>query len=261
MPNSGRFAKKSLGQHFLSDPNPARKIVDSLDLRPEDRVLEIGSGRGALSIRIKAHGPRTFVALEKDLDLALDLKQGYPGVSIVAADALKFSWERLLPARSWKIIGNLPYNVASPLMWELFSRCVGLRLAVFMVQKEVGARLAARPGTKSYGGLSVWIQSFVAVEPLFIVPPGAFFPRPKVDSMVLRFSPVGPKVPFQPAALARLVRMCFQKRRKQMGTILKPLWSTDMEDWFAGQSLSPRVRPEELEPSQFQGLSGVFEGC
>jgi len=260
MPKSGRFAKKSLGQHFLSDPNLARKIVDSLDVRSEDKVLEIGPGRGALSHLIKAKGPRTFVALEKDLDLALGLKQGHPEIFVIAADALEYSWERLLPARSWKIIGNLPYNVASPLMWELFSRTVALKRAVFMVQKEVGARLAAKPGTKSYGGLTVWVRSFVAVEKLFTVSPGAFTPKPKVDSMVLAFSPVAPKVPFRPASLARLVRMCFQKRRKQMGNILKPLWSPDMEDWFATQGLDKRVRPEELGPKQFQGLSLIFEG-
>ncbi|MDY7001941.1 MAG: 16S rRNA (adenine(1518)-N(6)/adenine(1519)-N(6))-dimethyltransferase RsmA [Thermodesulfobacteriota bacterium] len=260
MPRSGRFAKKSLGQHFLNDPNLARKIVNSLDVGPGDKVLEIGPGRGALSVRIKAKGPRIFAALEKDVNLALDLKQGHPGIFVVAADALEYAWELLLPVRSWKIIGNLPYNVASPLMWELFSRCSGLRLAVFMVQKEVGARLAANPGTKSYGALSVWVRSFVAVEPLFTVPPGAFTPKPKVDSMVLAFSPSAPKVQFQPPALAQLLRICFQKRRKQMGNILKPFWSPDMEDWFAAQGLDKRVRPEELDPSQFQGLSFIFEG-
>lgn len=255
-PRYGRFAKKRFGQHFLHDDGICRRIVGALGLEPGDRVLEIGPGHGALSVHVAAAGPQVYAAVERDPDLALELTAKCPGVAPLAADAMAVRWERLAPAGGWKLVGNLPYNVASPLMWEIFSRCRALALAVFMVQKEVGQRLAARPGTGAYGALTVWTRSFVKPKLLFTVGPGAFTPRPKVDSAVLSFVPIVPEGEgVRPEALAALVRTCFQKRRKQLGNILKSQLNDQavaaLESWGLGLC----SRPEELSPEQFQALS------
>lgn len=260
-------AKKSLGQHFLHDAGVCRRIVAALDLGPADRVLEIGPGPGALSRWIAAAGPAAYVAVEKDTALAREFGRVYPRAGAAAADALDCRWERLAPEGGWKLAGNLPYNVASPLIWEMVSRCRGMERLVGMVQKEVGRRLAAAPGGGEYGALSVWVQSFVAVRRLFDVGPGAFTPRPRVDSTVLVFTPLpaGPlrrppdRAQFDPAALAALLRRCFQQRRKQLGTILRNGWDRRVEEWFAARGLAPATRPEELSPSDFQSLSNILE--
>jgi 16S rRNA (adenine1518-N6/adenine1519-N6)-dimethyltransferase len=260
-------AKKSLGQHFLHDTGVCRRIVAALDLAPADRVLEIGPGPGALSRWIAEAQPAAYAVVEKDTELARAFGRTYPHAAAAAADALDCRWERLSPEGGWKLAGNLPYNVASPLIWEIVSRCRGMERLVGMVQKEVGRRLAAAPGSGEYGALSVWVQSFVAVRKLFDVGPGAFVPRPKVDSTVLSFVPLpaGPlrrpagEGSFRPAALSALLRLCFQKRRKQLGTILKGRWNASVEAWFSMRGIVPTARPEELSPADFQELSNVFE--
>jgi 16S rRNA (adenine1518-N6/adenine1519-N6)-dimethyltransferase len=254
-PRYGRFAKKRFGQHFLHDKGVCARIVAALGIQPGDRVLEIGPGHGALSTLIAQAGPGLYAAVERDLPLALELRDKCPGVQPLAADALAVRWERLGPPGGWKIIGNLPYNVASPLMWELFSRCRGLAQAVFMVQKEVGDRLVARPGTADYGALSAWVRSFVEPRLGFTVGPGAFIPRPKVDSAVLVFTPVAGPGDFEPRALAGLLHTCFQKRRKQLGNILRSYMNDAAQAYLESQGLTLRSRPEELAPNQFQALS------
>ncbi len=260
-------AKKSLGQHFLHDAGVCRRIVAALEIAPADRVLEIGPGPGALSRWIAEAGPAAYAVVEKDTGLARAFGAAYPRASAAAADALDCRWERLAPEGGWKLAGNLPYNVASPLIWEIVSRCRGMERLVGMVQKEVGRRLAAASGSGEYGALSVWVQSFVAVRRLFDVGPGAFVPRPKVDSTVLSFVPLpaGPlrgmagEGSFRPAALSTLLRLCFQQRRKQLGTILKARWNAALEQWFSAHGLAPTARPEELSPADFQSLSNILE--
>lgn len=246
-------AKRSLGQNYLHDQGIARKIVASLDVNPGDRVLEIGPGRGALT-RWLAELNIVLVAVEKDVDLALHAKRVLPTVTMIAMDALEFSWERL--RGPWRLIGNLPYNVASPIIWEAVSRIPRLVQAVFMVQKEVGHRLAADPGTRTYGALSVWVQSHVQVKRLFTVGPQVFRPRPRVDSVVVALSPL-PEGQGRAAHpdLRMILRTCFQQRRKQLKTILRPVWTEALADWLLSQGLRPESRPEELSPRQFQALA------
>lgn len=268
-PHSGALprAKKSLGQHFLHDAGVCRRIVAALDLGPADRVLEIGPGPGALSRWIAETIPAAYGVVEKDTDLARQFGRTYPWATAAAADAMDCRWERLAPERGWKLVGNLPYNVASPLIWEIVSRCRGMERLACMVQKEVGRRLAAASGGKEYGALSVWVQSFVDVRRLFDVGSGAFVPRPRVDSTVLLLTPRpdGPlrlpagKADFSAAALSRLLRICFQQRRKQLGAILKTRWSRAVEEWFAAHGLAPSARPEELSPPDFQSLSNIIK--
>lgn len=260
-----RPAKRSLGQNFLVDENIARKIVAQLEIGAEDLVLEIGPGPAALTRWLAAAGPRRLVALEKDWYWAGRLKEERPEVEALVADGLEFCWERLRREHNgagWKVVGNLPYNIASPLMWEIFSRASGLTRAVFMVQREVAERLAARPGNKSYGALSVWVQSFVRPRLAFVVRPQVFRPRPKVDSAVVVFTPAPPpEQSFDLKDLSWLVKRCFQQRRKQLQTILKPLWSESLEAALQDWGLTGLARPEELSASQFQEISrklGVF---
>jgi 16S rRNA (adenine1518-N6/adenine1519-N6)-dimethyltransferase len=226
-----------------------------LDIGPEDNVLEIGPGAGALTEIAREKNPARLVLLEKDAYWARErMDKGRGRVSVILADALAFPWERF--SDPWKFLGNLPYNVASPLIWELVSRSLGLSRAVFMVQKEVGLRLTAAPGKAAYGALSVWVQSFTAPRLEFFVPPQVFFPRPKVDSAVISFSPPGGgPLPCSPSALARALRLCFQKRRKQLGVTFRAAGADPrlLEDL----GIDPRLRPEALDVKTFQILAGA----
>ncbi len=254
---TGQRAKKSLGQNFLTDQNVSRKIVSLVEINAEDRVLEIGPGPGALT-RWLMESPAHFVAaLEKDSYWVEELKKNYPGIGAILGDCLEFVWEALGEQRTWKLVGNLPYNVASPFIWELCSRSRGWERAVFMVQKEVGQRLVAAAGTKAYGALSVWTQTFAQVRMSFVVGPEVFRPRPKVHSAVLVFTPRDEFYAYS-GALGALLRQCFQQRRKQLRNILKNQWSEALDQWFEEHGLKPIDRPEVLTPGQFQSLAPLI---
>lgn len=248
-------AKKSLGQHFLRSPDTARRIADLLEIGPEDRVLEIGPGPGALSVFLRAAGPALLVLVEKDRYWALERRKSGDG-QVLLMDATRFAWERITPERPWKVIGNLPYNVASFLIWDIVSRASGLARAVFMVQKEVALRLAALPGGKNYGALSVWAQSFTRPKIEFSLGPGAFAPPPKVDSALVSFMPLpGARRPVRPEALAALLRLCFQNRRKQLRTLFNMHGMPHALPLLQEFGIDPRSRPEMLAPELFQQLS------
>jgi 16S rRNA (adenine1518-N6/adenine1519-N6)-dimethyltransferase len=252
-------AKRSLGQNFLRDANIAGKIARCLDIQPGDSVLEIGPGQGALTGFLEQSPAGRLVLVEKDRHWAAErMRQGQGRVRVILADALTMPWERF--SAPWKCIGNLPYNVASPLMWDICSRASGLSRAVFMVQKEVGLRVTAKPGTSAYGALSVWLQSFMRPKLEFVVPPQVFQPRPKVDSAVLSFTPLAPlgerqERPFAPNQLSAALKACFQKRRKQLGGIIKSLGQDPAV--LEALGIDPVKRPEALTPEQFQALSGT----
>jgi len=249
-------AKKSLGQNFLSDPNIARKIVDAVDIHPGDKVLEIGPGRGALTGHALAREPGRYVVLELDDALADALAERHPELEIIRGNALAHHWKDL--DGGWKIFGNLPYNVASPLIWDIVSQADFSR-AVFMVQLEVAQRLVAKSGGKQYGALSAFVQSHSEGELLFKVPPQVFRPQPKVTSAVVRFflRPSRPDVETG-KRLAATLRICFQMRRKQLGTILKSNNFDNSESLLRAMDIDPMQRPETLAPEQFQALSKVL---
>jgi 16S rRNA (adenine1518-N6/adenine1519-N6)-dimethyltransferase len=248
--------KRSLGQNFLTDANIARKIVAALDIQPGDAVLEIGPGRGALTRHILERNPGRFRVLEKDDELADRLAAEHgQHIEIIRGDALRHPWEALDAAEGWKIVGNLPYNIASPLIWDLVSRGNFAR-AVFMVQLEAGQRLAAKPGGKDYGGLSVWVQNHARVELLFKVPPQVFYPPPKVTSVVLQFFLHERRPAAEAAAvLAATIKLCFQQRRKQLGSILKSKGISEYSELISRLGLDQTARPETLAPEQFLTLS------
>jgi len=252
-------AKKSLGQNFLMDGNVCRRIVDAIAPGPGDTIIEIGPGQGALTGLLADSGVARLVAIELDDQLAHRLTDLYPQVEMVRADALGFAWESLDAGGPCKVVGNLPYNVASKLIWDIVSRTGTMERAVFMVQHEVALRLTAQPGSKAYGGLTAWVRNFVDTRYLFKVPPTVFRPRPKVDSAVVAFTPMPiHERPADPEALSRLIKMLFQMRRKQLSTILKSLWNQEIEAWFVERSLSASARPETLTPGQFRELSTLI---
>ena len=240
----------------MQDKNIARKIVETLHISSTDSVVEVGPGPGALTGFLLEKSPKRLLLVEKDAHWARERQgsgNGTTHLQAVNADALEIDWSRFV--EPWKCIGNLPYNVASPLMWEIFSRMRGLTRAVFMIQKEVGQRITAMPGTSAYGALSVWIQTFMVPKLEFIVPPQVFHPRPKIDSAVLSFEPLA-EAPGQDAceALATALHLCFQQRRKQLGTILKHTGLREHEvPEKAGIAFT--LRPERLTPKQFMHLA------
>lgn len=252
-------AKKSLGQNFLQDKNIARKIVDALKIESADRVVEIGPGPGMLTRFILEAAPAALTLVEKDDAMAEAWRaeaaaQPVP-VTVLNMDALKIDWASY--TEPVKVAGNLPYNVASPLMWDILSLTSGLSRAVFMIQKEVGERLVARPSTPDYGALAVWVQSFASPRLEFLVPPQVFKPMPKVYSAVVSFAPLpAAERPQNPAALSYLLKMFFQQRRKQLGGILKSRgYSPDLLHDFG---INPADRPENLSVGQFKALAEVF---
>ncbi len=259
-------AKKSLGQHFLKDTHLAKRIVDMLAVQSSDHILEIGPGPGALTSFLLQSAPKTLLLVEKDRHWAshhanehsntFEQQAGKSNTDmrVVEGDAVRFAWEDL--QGPWKIISNLPYNVGSVILWDMVHRVSELVCGVFMVQKEVAERLAAKPGGKDYGGLSVWIQSYVRVEWGFVVPPGAFAPPPKVDSAIVKMTPLTQDTkPQTPDVLSRLIKLCFQQRRKQMQSILKKNKLSELIAVMEQLGLDPMCRPETLSPSQFQALA------
>jgi 16S rRNA (adenine1518-N6/adenine1519-N6)-dimethyltransferase len=248
-------AKKSLGQHFLHQRSTAERIVQLLEIGPQDRVLEIGPGPGALSGLLRAAKPACLLLVEKDGYWAAERHKAGDG-HVVLMDAMRFVWSRITPERPWKIIGNLPYNVASPLLWDIASQAAGLQRAVCMVQKEVALRIVASPDTKNYGALSVWLQSFLRPQLVFVVGAGAFTPPPKVDSAVVAFMPLPLEQRAQDtASLAALLKICFQNRRKQLQSIFRMHRKEHALPVLRELDIDPRLRPEHLAPKFFQKLS------
>ncbi|MBI9078180.1 MAG: ribosomal RNA small subunit methyltransferase A [Pseudodesulfovibrio sp.] len=249
-------AKKSLGQNFLIDQNICHKIVNAINPGPDDHIIEIGPGRGALTEFIVEASPKKFTVIEMDSNLADRLEEDWPTLNVVRADALKYPWEDLNNNGPCKIIGNLPYNIGSKLIWDIVSKVKTLEHAIFMVQHEVALRLTAQLDGKAYGALTAWVNNFAETRYLFKVPPTVFRPRPKVDSAVVGFKPLPlEQWPANPEKLSELIKLLFQKRRKQMSTILKKQWTLELEQWFEKEGVSPQARPENISPKQLLSLS------
>lgn len=260
--------RKRFGQHFLSQPATARKIVDAADPKPGETVVEVGPGLGALTQFLIPRATRLhLVELDRDLAeyLAGCLAELAPRVRIHQQDVLAFDWVGL--SRSCgtplAVIGNLPYNISSPLLFCLLEALGAVDRAVFMVQKEVGDRWAAGPGSKDYGVLSVLLGIYATVRPLFSVSPGQFYPPPKVDSTVLRIDfradPLAPRSAMQ--GIRTLLNAAFQQRRKTIANGLKPLVEgskSRIEAALGEAGIAPLCRPEALGPEDYVRLSRVL---
>ena len=181
-------ARKRFGQHFLTDASVLARTLDCIGPRPTDRLLEIGPGRGALTELLHGTAER-FVAIEIDRDLAPILRARFPGLELVVADVLKFEFTELGTDAPWRIAGNLPYNISTPLLVRLLTSNLPIEDMHFMLQKELADRVGGEPGTKAWGRLSVLVQYHCTVEMLFDVEPSSFVPPPKVRSSVVRLTP------------------------------------------------------------------------
>ncbi|HJS48567.1 MAG TPA: 16S rRNA (adenine(1518)-N(6)/adenine(1519)-N(6))-dimethyltransferase RsmA [Gemmatimonadales bacterium] len=247
---------RRLGQHFLRDSRLLARIADALGAAPGDTVIEVGPGPGGLTAALAERAGRV-VALEKDPALARGLAGRWPGVEVVAGDALEADWHALAGG-PFLVAGNIPYNITSPLLDKALTPPRPARV-VFLVQREVAGRLAAAPGTAAYGALTVGVQSVAAVERLFAVPAGAFHPPPRVESAVVRLEPLAlPLVgDAEVAAFRRTVVGLFGFRRKQLLRGLRELTGWEVER--AGGALiaagvEPTLRPEALAPAEFVRL-------
>lgn len=249
-------AKRRLGQHFLADPRILARIADALLADRSDTVLEIGPGAGSLTAALVERAGRV-VAIEKDRDLIGPLRQRVPNAEVIEGDALDLSWNELVDP-PFLLTGNIPYNITSPLLDKALQPPLPDRI-VFLVQKEVADRVNASAGTSQYGALTVGIKVVAQVERLFTVPAGAFQPRPKVDSAMLRLTPLAdPPVPQEMRRSFRtLVVGLFGFRRKQLLRALRELTGWDAERIRAivqAVDLVDTARPEVLEPLEFVRL-------
>ena len=257
-------AKKSLGQNFLTDANIQRKIVAALEPQAHDTVLEIGPGLGALTHHLLGQVQR-LIAIELDDQLAERMQRDHgdrPDFQLIHQNVMDVDLGALdLPA-DYKVIGNIPYNITTPLLFRMLEAQVRPERLILMVQKEVAIRIGATPGNKDYGALTVGVQSMAAVERLFQVARGAFRPVPGVDSAVLRISPLRPP-PLSPAEehdLRTLTRTLFSQRRKQIQNVLRHaadymLDAAQLETIARLTGINLNGRPEELAPTLFIELS------
>lgn len=258
-------ARKRLGQHFL-EPAWVAKLVDAIAPRPDQTFLEIGPGRGALTLALAPHVAR-LVAVEVDRDLARALRRKVPAhVTIVEGDILDTDLESLLDeAAPARVAGNLPYNLSTPILFRLLAMAdQGRRLrdATLMLQREVADRLGASPGSKTWGVLSACQQLRADVEKRFVLPPGAFRPAPKVHSAVVtvRYRPVTPAVA-DPSAFDALVKAIFTQRRKVLDNALASFAAAhgaNAAAALAAAGLDGRRRPETLSIEELVALTRVF---
>ncbi len=268
----GLRPRKAWGQHFLLYPHQARRIVAALALSGRETVVEIGPGLGALTIFL-AREARKVVALERDPALAQFLREELfpqnPQVDILCQDVLTYDFlesSRNL-GQPLAVTGNLPYQITSPLLFKLAAAKTALSQAVLMVQQEVGDRLAAAPGVKDYGVLSVLIQYHFSLARLFSLAPANFHPRPQVDSVVLRLLPREAAPPAQDEALlGRVVKAAFAYRRKTLTNTLVSRAPTfgitpeAMRGILLALQIDPGLRGETLAVSQFVALSNAIGG-
>jgi 16S rRNA (adenine1518-N6/adenine1519-N6)-dimethyltransferase len=257
--------KRSLGQNFLVDPNLQRKIAQAVDPQPDDTIVEIGPGTGALT-RHLAGRVRELIAIEKDDELAASLETAFrdvTGVRIVQADALLTDLQEVAGSiPNLKIVGNIPYNITTPLIFHLLGVRPAPACIVLMIQREVADRILAQPGEKAYGALSIGVRLAGNVERLFHVNRRAFRPAPDVDSTVIRIAPHRPPLlpPDEEESVRTLTRVAFGWRRKQMQNILRnaPEYALSAEAAdaaLAGIGKPAEARPETLSPDDFVQLA------
>ncbi len=255
-------ARKRFGQNFLTDQSIIDRIVLSIHPQVEDKLVEIGPGLGALTCPlIDITGKLDVIELDRDIIPKLQLNCGLKGqLNIHNMDVLKFDFGSLLSggAHTLRIVGNLPYNISTPIIFHLAEYADIIKDMHFMLQKEVVERLAANPGDSDYSRLSVMSQYHFKITPLFLVPPDAFNPRPKVDSVIVKLMP-HPSTPVDVGDhdyFAGLVKQAFSQRRKTLRNVLKNM-ATDAQLKFCG--IEPGQRAQELSLEQFATLSRLLQ--
>jgi 16S rRNA (adenine1518-N6/adenine1519-N6)-dimethyltransferase len=254
--------KKHYGQHFLHERHYVDRIVATIAPLAGERLVEIGPGEGALTLPLlRAAGQLTAIELDTDLIPQLQAAAaGLGALTIVHADVLEVDFTALAAGGRLRVAGNLPYYISSPILFHCLAHADAIADMHFMLQKEVVARMAAAPGSKVYGRLSVMLQLACRVEPLFDVPPGAFRPPPKVDSSVVRLTPLPPaqRPDVDPARLQTVVKAAFAQRRKTLGNALKKVLG---EELVHAAGIDPRARAETLAPADFVTLARIDAGA
>ncbi len=251
-------AKKSLGQHFLHERGVVDKLVMAIDPRPGDRIVEIGPGQGALTFPLlDRHGALTAIEFDRDLLAPLTAAATSHGeLTLINSDVMNVDFTALADGIPFRLVGNLPYNLSSPILFHALDHAAVVRDMHFMLQKEVVDRMAAGPGSKVYGRLSVMLQAYCTVTALFMVPPGAFRPPPKVDSAVVRLVPHPPeRVGIDdPRRFADIVRAAFGQRRKTLRNALSNVCTADD---IVRAGVDPQSRAEQLAVADFIALANL----
>lgn len=242
--------RKRFGQNFLQSPQVISQIIRVINPQPDDRMIEIGPGQGALTSPLLSQ-LNALTAIEIDRDLQAFLKtlpDAAKKLTLIDGDALSIDFSQF--GRGLRIVGNLPYNISTPLIIHLLHFAPYIDDMYFMLQKEVVDRLTASPGGKNYGRLSVMVQYFCESDYLFHVPPEVFFPQPKVESAVIRLSPYkqSPYLDVEFESLERLVAQAFSMRRKTLANNLKPLIN---RDGLEALGIDPGLRPEQLSIADY----------
>lgn len=250
--------RRDLGQNFVADPNTVRRIATLAGVGPGDHVVEIGAGLGSLTLALAETGAQV-IAVEVDRGLVPVLREvvaGHPGVTVLHADATALDWAALLADQpSWTLVANLPYNIATPLVADLLDEVPAITRMLVMVQKEVAQRLAAPPGSKQYGAVSVKVAYWGSARMVGDVPASVFVPRPNVESALVRIDRGAPPEGFTDADRLRLfdlVRAGFGQRRKMLR---RSLGERVTPAQFASAGVAPEARPEQLGLAEWVALT------
>jgi len=251
-----RPAKKRLGQHFLTDSYVIERIVQAIHPQPGQHLVEIGPGQGALSMPLlRQHGHLTAIEFDRDLIAPLTTQAAKLGhFHLIQEDILHVDLSQLAGGKPLRLLGNLPYNLSTPILFHALHHASVISDMTFMLQKEVVQRMAAKPGSKIYGRLSVMLQAYCEVSVLFDVPPHAFSPPPKVDSAMVRLVPrdqahLGIT---NPLAFAQIVKAAFAQRRKTLRNALHGVCSAEQ---LAAAGVSEQERAEQLAVADFVRLA------
>ena len=238
----GASPRKSLSQNFLIDKNIILKLIALAQIKPDDKVLEIGSGPGAITEELLAAGAHVL-AVEMDRLFSAHLKP-HPNLQVHSGDILKFPFESLKPG-PWKVVSNLPFHITAPTFAKLFDHIDLFDSFTLIVQKEVVDRIRAKPRSKQYGSLTIFLNFYTEIEATFPISASCFYPKPSVDSTAIRLLPRAIKPTIAPEHFFPIVHKAFQQRRKMLSSSLKSL-STNIPLYLESMGLPAKARPEEL---------------
>ena len=253
---SNTYPKKRFGQNFLTNKHYANKIIESLGIDADDTVIEIGPGRGVLTELISNKKCKKRLAVEIDSELAEKLHSTFPNIEIIQKDILSFSFGKIYEQfeKKLKVVGNIPYNITSPILFHLLENSRFISHAVLMIQKEVAERLLAKKDSKEYGISTVLVNIQAIVEKLFVVNRNNFYPQPKVDSMVIRLNFFKNASQIKNYALLKtIVKTTFNNRRKMLKNSLRKI--VDEKDLQKIKSNPLNLRPENLSVNDFLRLA------
>jgi 16S rRNA (adenine1518-N6/adenine1519-N6)-dimethyltransferase len=253
------IARKRFGQNFLQDDHVLGSIIDSIHPQPNDAMVEIGPGLAAMT-DLLLRSVKHMHVVELDRDLVARLEKQYPRerLTVHSCDALKFDFASVpVPeGQKLRVVGNLPYNISSPLLFHLAQYAPQVQDQHFMLQKEVVERMVAEPGSKAYGRLSVMLQWRYHMSLLFVVPPEAFDPPPKVDSAIVRMIPVAKPLPCDEATLEAVVQKAFSQRRKVIRNCLSGMFT---EEQLIAAGVTPTDRPEAVPLEGYVALANLLK--